>query len=133
MKSEQELIEQARKAAQNAHIPYFDFPVGAVAETKSGELFDGCNIDNASTPLGMCAERTAIFNAVINGHKDIKRIAVSCTKGDLNKPQTLMPCGACRQVMAEFMSPDAEVIVDGVGAFKLKDLLPSAFSLNKQK
>jgi len=129
MKSEKELIEMAREAAQNAHIPYFDFPVGAVVETKRGELFSGCNIANASSGLGMCAERTAIFNAVIHGHKDINRIAVSCIKGDKNNPETLMPCGACRQVMAEFMSPDAEVIVDGVKTFKLKELLPSPFIL----
>lgn len=129
MKSEQELIELAKQAAQNAHIPYFDFPVGAVVETETGELFSGCNIDNASTPLGICAERTAIFNAIIHGHKDIKGIAVTCTKGDKSKPETLMPCGACRQVMAEFMSPDAEIIVDGVGTFKLKELLPSPFTL----
>lgn len=129
MKSEEELIEAAREAAKNAHIPYFDFPVGAEVETETGELFSGCNIDNASTPLGICAERTAIFNAVINGHKDIKRIAVTCTKGDKSKPETLMPCGACRQVMAEFMSPEAEVIVDSIGTFKLKELLPLPFTL----
>ncbi|MFA6269893.1 MAG: cytidine deaminase [Candidatus Paceibacterota bacterium] len=129
MKSEQELIEVAREAAKNAHIPYFDFPVGAVIETESGELFTGCNIDNASTPLGICAERTAIFNAINHGHKDIKRIVVTCIKGDKSKPETLMPCGACRQVMAEFMSPEAEIIVDGVRTFKLKELLPSPFTL----
>ncbi len=127
--SNEQLIEKAKLVAKNAHMPYFDFPVGAVVETETGELFSGCNIDNASTPLGICAERTAIFNAVINGHKDIKRIAVTCIKGDKNKPETLMPCGACRQVMAQFMSPDAEIIVDGVGTFKLKEILPSAFTL----
>lgn len=129
MKSEKELIELARNVAKNAHIPYFDFPDGAIVETSNGELFAGCNIDNASTGLGMCAERTAIFNSVVNGHKDITRIAVTCIKGDKNKPETLMPCGACRQIMAEFMSPDFEVIVDGVGTFKLKELLPLAFAL----
>jgi len=79
--------------------------------------------------LGICAERAAIFNAVIHGHKDIKQIAVTCIKGDKSKSETLMPCGACRQVMVEFMSPEAKIIVDGVKTFKLKELLPSPFTL----
>src|SRR3989344_6608995 len=129
MKSEKELIELAKETAKNAHIPYFNFPVGAVLETETGEIFSGCNIDNASTPFGICAERAAIFNAVIHGHKDIKQIAVTCIKGDKSKSETLMPCGACRQVMVEFMSPEAKIIVDGVKTFKLKELLPSPFTL----
>lgn len=127
--SNPQLIEKARQAAQKAYTPDLDFPVGAVVETKSGEIFEGCNIANASSGLGMCAERVAIFKAVSEGHKNIKRIAVSCTKGDPEKPETLMPCGACRQVMAEFMSSDAEIIVDKVGTFQLKDILPSPFKL----
>ena len=129
MKIEEKLIEIAKNAVKNAHVPYLDFPVGAAVETETGELFSGCNIDNASTPLGICAERVAIFNAVLNGHKKIKRLAVTCPRNKGDKPENLMPCGACRQVMAEFMSPDAEIIVDGVGIFKLKDLLPSPFTL----
>jgi len=129
MRTDKELIEKAREAANHAHIPYFDFPVGAVVETLDEKLFEGCNIDNASTSLGLCAERVAIFNAVSKGHKDIKRIAVTCIKGIPEKPETMMPCGACRQVMSEFMDPDAEIIVDHVGTFKLKDLLAKPFSL----
>lgn len=125
--SNQQLIEKARQAAQKAYTPYSHFPVGAVVKTESGDIFEGCNIANASSGLGICAERVAIFKAVSSGHKDIARIAVTCLKGNSEKPETLMSCGACRQVMSEFMSPEAEVIVDGVGTFQLKDLIPSPF------
>ena len=128
----EQLIEKAREAAKRAYTPYMKFPVGAVVEAENGELFEGCNIANASTGLGMCAERTAIFNAVARGNKKLQRIAVSCIKGDPDDPETLMPCGACRQVMAEFMPPDAEVIVDKAGTFALKDLLPRPFRLKRE-
>ncbi len=129
--SNQQLIIKARKAARSAHSPYSKFPVGAIVETKNGKLFTGCNIENASSGLGICAERTAIFKAVSEGHKEIRRIAVTCPKGSLKNPETLMPCGACRQAMAEFMPPDAEITVDRLKTFQLKDILPSPFKLSK--
>ncbi|MES2623447.1 MAG: cytidine deaminase [Patescibacteria group bacterium] len=126
------LLDSAKKAALMAYSPYSNFPVGAAVETTDGEIFLGCNIANASTPLGICAERAAIYNAIINGKRNLKRIAVTCTKGDPEIPQSLMPCGACRQVMAEFMDSNAEIIVDGVGTFTLEQLLPSPFKFIKK-
>lgn len=125
--TKEELIEVAKKAANKAYSPYSKFPVGSVVETDSGELFEGCNIANASTPLGICSERVAIYNAIVSGHQKFKRLAVSCIKGDPTVPESLMPCGACRQVMAEFMDKNTEIIVDGVGTFTLEQLLPSPF------
>lgn len=126
--SKEKLIEMARQAAQKA---YSNFPVGAVVETEEGNFFSGCNVSNASSGLGVCAERIAIFKAVSEGYKKIKKVAVTCLEGDPKDPGTLMPCGACLQVMAEFMSPDSEIIVDKVGVFKLKDLIPLPFKFDR--
>jgi cytidine deaminase len=103
--------------------------VGAVA-LADRQHYVGCNVENASYGLAMCAERVAIFAAVAAGHRRIERLAVSCidARPDLG-PNGRMPCGACRQVMAELMTPDAVVDVDGVGAFTVAELLPGAFRL----
>ena len=126
---EKELSARAVQAAENSYCKYSDFPVGAAVITPGGEIFEGCNIENASYGLTICGERTAIFNAVSAGHKKLAAIAVTCLKGDSSEPETLMPCGACRQVMREFMDEDSTVLVVGVGKFALKDLLPNAFHL----
>jgi cytidine deaminase len=96
---------------------------------EDGEVFSGANVENASYGLSMCAERVAIFAAAASGRRRATAIAVSCAKGDPSKVATLTPCGACRQVMSEFMQADATIIIDGVGALRLRDLLPLAFSL----
>lgn len=96
-----------------------------------GRIFEGCNIENASYGLAICAERVALFNAVAAGAGKIERLAVSCPNGTPQLPATLMPCGACRQVMAEFLAPDAEILVCGVGTFRLDALLPDAFRLQR--
>lgn len=126
---DEELLRRARLAAKRAYCDYSKFPVGATVLTEDGQVFEGCNIENASYGLTVCAERVALFNAVASGTRSIARMAVSCLKGNMDKPGTLMPCGACRQVMLEFLAPDAEVIVDGAGIFKLQDLLPHPFHL----
>jgi cytidine deaminase len=126
-----EFLQLARAAAANAYVPYIDFPVGAAVETADGKIFQGCNIANACLPLGLCAERVAIHAAVANGQRSFRRIAVSCLKGDAKLPSSLMPCGACLQVIAEFFVPGAVVLVDGVGSFHLKDLLPKPFTLKR--
>jgi cytidine deaminase len=95
----EELLEAARHAGQRAYCPYSQFPVGAAVLTMDGRIFTGCNIENASYGLAICAERVALFHAVAAGVRQIARIAVSCLKGTTNDPGTLMPCGACRQVM----------------------------------
>ncbi len=123
------LLERARAAAVGAHCPYSNFRVGAAVEV-DGRTFVGCNIENASYGLTVCAERVAIFTAVAAGHTRISRLAVSCidAKADLG-PGGRMPCGACRQVMAEFMPTDGAVEVDGVGTFTPLELLPGKFAL----
>jgi cytidine deaminase len=123
------LLARARKAAEAAYCDYSQFPVGASVLTSEGEVFDGCNIENASYGLACCAERVAIFNAVSSGARQIVMIAVSCPQGSPDFPETLMPCGACRQVMAEFMDPNATVLVDSLRKFELRELLPVPFSL----
>ena len=123
-----ELIAEARKAARNADAPYSHFPVGAALETASGALFLGCNVESASYGLTVCAERVAIFSAIAAGERPV-RLAVTCLEGDRSQPNSLTPCGACRQIMMDKMGPDAPVIVDGVGAFTVADLLPYGFQL----
>jgi len=118
------LIKIANQSRKWAHVPYSHYPVGAAVLTESGKIYDGVNIENAAFPVTICAERVAIFKAVSNGEKDLKAIAVVTRNGG-------MPCGSCRQVMAEF-SPDLLVIVADehekiVAEKKLSDLLPGAF------
>ena len=123
------LLLQARAAAERAYAPYSKFRVGA-ALVAGGRTFHGCNVENASYGLTVCAERVAMFAAVAAGQRPIERLAVSCPDAapDLGEDGR-MPCGACRQVMAELLAPDAEILVDGVGTFTLADLLPRAFRL----
>ncbi|GAB6180074.1 cytidine deaminase [Desulfotomaculum defluvii] len=93
----EKLIEMAREARESAYVPYSKFKVGAALVTKEGKIFTGCNIENASYGLTCCAERTTIFKAVSEGHKEFEALAVIA-----DVPTVCSPCGACRQVMAEF-------------------------------
>lgn len=111
-----------------ARAPYSRFPVGAAVEADDGQIYPGCNIESAAYPLTMCAERVAIFSAIAAGATPL-RLAVSCLRGDPSDPSSLMPCGACRQVMLDQMTPDAPVYVDGVGEFTVEQLLPEGFHL----
>jgi cytidine deaminase len=123
------LIVLARAAAERAHAPYSRFRVGAAAEA-AGQTYAGCNIENASYGLTVCAERVALFTAVAAGHRLIERLAVSCVDAGPELGATgRMPCGACRQVMAELMGLDGEVLVDGGQTFRVFELLPHAFTL----
>lgn len=125
-----DLLALARAAAARAYAPYSRFRVGAAAQAASGETFQGCNVENASYGLTLCAERVALFAAVAAGQHRVPRLAVACVDaGPELGPSGRMPCGACRQVMAELMGPGGEVLVDGVGTFRVADLLPSAFTL----
>lgn len=108
--------------------PYSRFPVGAAVEGMSGRVYQGCNVESASYGLTICAERAAIFATLGAGDRP-RRLAVSCPHGDPARPGSLMPCGACRQVMLDQMGPDADVIVDGVGTFTVAALLPRGFEL----
>lgn len=121
----QKLMDCAIKARENAYSPYSHFAVGAALLCEDGTLFEGCNIENASYGLTNCAERTAIFKAVSEGHITFKALAVVA---DTEGP--CAPCGACRQVMAEFKIP---LIIMGnlMGNIKIvtiEELLPFSFS-----
>jgi len=124
------LLATAREAAMKAYCPYSRFRVGA-AVMVGGELYSGCNVENASYGLTICAERVAIFHALARGNGlKIQALAVTCPDAPADSPAPYrMPCGACRQVIAEMADPDLVVIVDGVGEFGLNDLLPLAFRL----
>lgn len=124
-----DLIKAARRARGRSYSPYSRFPVGAAVEATDGKVFEGCNVEIASYSLTICAERVALFQAVAAGARKIKAVAVSCVQGTADDPSPLMPCGACRQALAEFADGDLEVFVDGVGRFLLKELLPDPFRL----
>lgn len=125
-------MEAAKQAANNAHAPYSRFRVGAAVLTADGRVFVGANVENASYGLTVCAERVAIFSAVAAGASEITRLAVSTAQSPVI-PSEAMPCGACRQVMAEFMTESAVVQIDHVGDCKLSELLPQAFRLRTGK
>jgi len=124
---DRELVKLAIKAREKAYVPYSKFPVGAALETEDGSVFTGCNIENASFGATNCGERTAIFKAVSEGHREIKKIAVV---GDMST--FTAPCGICRQVIAEFAGKDIEIILvkneDEFVKKSLSDILPGAFT-----
>ena len=121
----EELKAAAVAMLDRAYCPYSHFPVGAALECSDGTVFTGCNIENAAYGLTICAERTAIFKAISEGHRDFKRIVIAGKSEDY-----CVPCGSCRQVMQEF-APQMEVIcLNGKGEakhFALKELLPYGF------
>ncbi|MBC7959300.1 MAG: cytidine deaminase [Vallitaleaceae bacterium] len=120
------LLAEARRAMTMAYVPYSNFQVGAALLTKSGKIYTGCNIENASYGATNCAERTAIFKAVSEGERHYSKIAVVSSTG-----KATYPCGICRQVMAEFM-PEGEVIFENGEEpliVKVTDLLPYRFQL----
>lgn len=129
MKKEyRKLIKEAEKAKKMAYAPYSKFKVGAAVLSVGGEIFTGCNIENASFGLAVCAERVAIFKAISEGSTKFEAIAVI---GDTDKPCS--PCGACRQVISEF-GEDIPLIMANLNGDvkikKIKELLPEAFGKN---
>lgn len=123
------LIDRARAAALNAYSPYSKFRVGAAVIDDLGTIFDGCNVESASYGLTICAERVALFSAIAAGGRNLSRLVVACVDAGQGLSAMKMPCGACRQVMAELLAPSAEIYVDGVGVFAMEQLLPGAFKL----
>jgi cytidine deaminase len=122
------LPDAAREAAGAAYSPHSNFRVGA-AVLAGGRLFIGCNIENDSYGLTVCAERVAIFNAISSGCRRIDAIAIACPAGADRLVSMRVPCGACRQVMAQFANGDLPVIVDGLGEIPLAELMPKPFRL----
>jgi len=119
----------AREAARRAHCPYSGFHVGA-AVLAGGRIFAGCNVENASYGLTLCAERIAVCSAVAAGLTAFEAVYLVCADAAHDAPAThRMPCGACRQVLAEFGPPTLPVFVEGVGELTLDALLPMAFCL----
>lgn len=127
----QELAECALSARALSYCPYSGYAVGAALLTASGKVYLGANIENASFTPTVCAERTAIFRALLEGERDFVKIAVAGGKQGEPPKGSFPPCGVCRQVMAEFCPSDFEVIVVGDGtvtSVSLQDLLPFGFS-----
>ncbi len=121
----EELVERAKTVFNNAYAPYSKFKVAAAVRTKSGRVYTGVNIENASYGLTICAERVAVFKAVSEGDRDIEAVAVYT---DTEEPTP--PCGACRQVIAEF-NPDALIVMASrkkTVVVRLSELLPYAFT-----
>jgi cytidine deaminase len=121
------LMEHARQVAHRAYAPYSRFRVGAALRDASGAIHVGCNVENASYGLTVCAERNAIFGAIGAGAaRPFVALAVACIDADEGG---CSPCGACRQVMWEHLDAAATVDVDGLGRFTVAELLPHGFRL----
>ena len=115
----EQLFAQARKAADFAYAPYSKFRVGAALLAENGTVYSGCNVENRSFGLTVCAERNAVFKAVSSGQRSFRALALSTP--DSESP--VSPCGACRQVLSEFMDPAAVVIFGGSGKERVETTL----------
>ena len=126
----EKLIEMAKEAMTHAYVPYSGYKVGAALLCSDGSVYQGCNIENASFTPTICAERTAIFKAIYDGHRDLEAIAI-CGGKDGVIAGLFPPCGVCRQVMREFCGDDFKVYLvkpDGYETLTLAQLLPYSFS-----
>lgn len=123
----EQLITEAKLAREKAYTPYSKFPVGSAVLTKNGKVYHGCNIENASYGVTNCAERTALFKAISEGDTEFQMLAVIA---DTQGPVT--PCGACRQVIAEFCAKDMKIILANLQGdmrtVTVAELLPLAFT-----
>lgn len=128
----EKLMQEAMQVRKQAYVPYSNFPVGAALVTSDGKVYRGVNIENAAYSMTNCAERTAIFKAVSEGERSFAALAVVAdTEGPVS------PCGACRQVIAEFCKPDMPVYLTNLNG-KVEEttvsrLLPGAFSTEDLK
>lgn len=129
--TDKELIRKALEARENAYAPYSNFMVGAALLAKNGQVFTGCNVENAAYSATCCAERTALFKAVSEGVREFEKIAiVGALRGQINEKVT-SPCGVCRQALYEFSGPELTVIMakseDDFISAPLGELLPLGF------
>ncbi len=130
MKSDKEILQIAKEASKNAYCPYSKFPVGACALFESGNIYSGCNIENSSYGLTLCAERNAISNAIAQGEKTkLVKIAIYSPKST-----KCFPCGACRQWIQEFsMGCNTEIILENEDLneelYHINDIFPYSFKL----
>jgi len=122
------LIDYAVKAKENAYAPYSNFCVGAALLSKSGKVYTGCNVENASFGATNCAERTAVFKAVSEGETEFEKIAIVSSSDEFT-----YPCGICRQVLSEFMTDGSIVLYsekEGIKEIDIKEILPYGFRLD---
>ena len=128
--TDRELVDLAKKAMENAYVPYSNFKVGAALLAEDGDIYTGVNIENSSYGATICAERTAFVKAISEGCRKFKAIAVTAGHQD-----EALPCGICRQFMYEF-EPELDVITgedeENLRVQKLSDLLPGGFRLEKK-
>jgi cytidine deaminase len=122
------LVAAARSAQGHAWCPYSGFPVGAALEAEDGRVFSGCNVENASFGLTICAERGAVMAAIAGGVRRFRRLVIVA-----NADPPVSPCGACRQVLAEF---GGDLVVEGIGPagtrrWVLRELLPDGFAFDR--
>ena len=126
--TERELIEISEYAQKYSYSPYSKFRVGAALLCSDGTVFTGCNIENSTFGATNCAERTAVFKAISEGHSDFEAIAITSSDGELT-----YPCGICRQVLSEF-APEIKIILSDadkiISTFTLNELLPHSFKLD---
>ena len=127
MNNLQKLLSIAQTAASNAYCPYSHFSVGAAIESTDGKFYSGCNVENISFPVGTCAEAGAIAAMIANGSTKIQNILIYAPSQKL-----ITPCGACRQRIAEFSTPETIIYlagIDGISkSYGINELLPSSFS-----
>ena len=123
---DQKLADLAKEIAKKAHAPYSNFRVGAALITESGNIYTGCNIENASYPATICAEDVAVFKAISEGETKINTLAVACI--DAESDTAIFPCGISRQRMSEFNTENVIVVNnDGFKKYKFSDILPFDF------
>lgn len=123
------MTDHALAVRRNAYAPYSGFPVGAALQCTDGSIFTGCNVENASYSMTICAERSAIVQAIAAGNQSFRSIAIVGGKTDEEaKTIPCSPCGACLQVLAEFCDGDFPILLTD-GVHKLKEFLPNAFQL----
>lgn len=128
-----ELIDKAFEMRAFSYAPYSHFKVGAALLSKNGNIYGGCNIENAAYGPSNCAERTAFFKAVSEGEREFKAIAIAGGPEDATEFAYCAPCGVCRQVMAEFCNPDDFIIIlprskEDYKTYTLRELFPEGFS-----
>ncbi len=129
-----ELFLSAKDAMKNSYAPYSDYNVGAALLCSNGNIYKGCNIENASFSLTNCAERTALFSAIASGEKSFKAICVVGGKCGIIS-DFAMPCGACRQALTEFCDAEFKIYIgideNNIKEYTLKELLPCSFNKSK--
>lgn len=134
-----ELIKLAKNTREKAYAPISKYKVGAVLQTKQGNVYLGCNVEDSSTRAGSCAERVAIFNAIANSSEDREFEKIVLVGGyTSDKLDKITPCGTCRQLMSEFCKPDFEIInfyiengEEKTVVYKLENIFPQSFTIKK--